>query len=243
MQEGSFIVFLKNKLQRFKGQTVSRATGKSGTDFSAIDFIKIIDINSFGNLIFFVFNDFFLSMNFENSGSLLVNKSKKTEADFSLHFPHSEINFYSCETQIHQGKPTDFFQFPTDILNQKFDGELALSQLQQSFADENIGNALMNQNVFVGFGDLVRTEALYRAKIHPESLVKNIPEKKIIFLIISAVNYADELVEQYKNDEVNAKALIFDKKICPKDKSEIQLKISSENNRKIYICPKCQKLF
>ena len=44
MQEGSFVVFLKNKLQRFKGQTVSRASGKAETDFSAIDFIKISPI-------------------------------------------------------------------------------------------------------------------------------------------------------------------------------------------------------
>ena len=120
---------------------------------------------------------------------------------------------------------------------------MALSKLQQHFAEENIGNALMEKSVFVGMGDLIRTEALYRAKIHPESLVNNIPEKKLIFLIISAVNFADELVEHFKNDEVNSKALIFEKKMCPKDKSEIQIAISTETNRKIYICPKCQKLF
>lgn len=243
MQDGSFVVFLKNKLQRFKGQTVSRASSKAETDFSAIDFIKIIDLDSFGNLMLLVFNDFFLSIDFGNSGSMLVNKTKKTEADFTLHFPHSEINFYSCETKIHQGKPNDYFQFPNDILNKKFDGESALSKLQQYFAEENIGNALMEKSVFVGMGDLIRTEALYRAKIHPESLVNNIPEKKLIFLIISAVNFADELVESYKNNEFNSKALIFEKKMCPKDKSEIQIAISTETNRKIYICPKCQKLF
>ena len=243
MQEGSFVVFLKNKLQRFKGQTVSRASSKAETDFSAIDFIKIIDLDSFGNLMLLVFNDFFLSIDFGNSGSMLVNKTKKIAADFSLHFPHSEINFYSCETEMHQGKPNDYFQFPTDILNKKFDGELALSKLQQHFAEENIGNALMEKSVFVGMGDLIRTEALYRAKIHPESLVNNIPEKKLIFLIISAVNFADELVEHFKNDEVNSKALIFEKKMCPKDKTEIQVDISTETNGKIYICPKCQKFY
>lgn len=243
MQDGSFVVFLKNKLQRFKGQTVSRASSKAETDFSAIDFTKIIDLDSFGNLMLFVFNDFFLSIDFGNSGTMLVNKTKKTAADFSLHFPHSEINFYSCETKIHQGKPNDYFQFPNDILNKKFDGELALSKLQQHYAEEKIGNALMEKNVFVGMGDLIRTEALYQAKIHPESLVKNIPEKKLIYLIVSAVNFADELVEHYKNNEVNSKALIFEKKICPKDKTEIQIATSAETLSKIYICPKCQKLF
>ena len=237
------MVFLKNKLQRFKGQTVSRVSSKAETDFSAIDFTKIIDLDSFGNLMLLVFNDFFLSIDFGNSGTMLVNKTKKTAADFSLHFPHSEINFYSCETKIHQGKPNDYFQFPNDILNKKFDGELALSKLQQHYAEEKIGNALMEKNVFVGMGDLIRTEALYQAKIYPESLVKNIPEKKLIYLIVSAVNFADELVEHYKNNEVNSKALIFEKKICPKDKTEIQIATSAETLSKIYICPKCQKLF
>ncbi len=243
MQEGYFVIFLKNKLQRFIGQIVSRASGKSETDFSCIDFTKIIDLDSFGNLMLVVFNDFFLSIDFGNSGTMLVNKTKKAKADFSLHFPHSEINFYSCEAKILKGKPNDYFQFPTDILNKKFDGELALTKLQQHFAEENIGKALLEKSIFVGIGDLIRTEVLYQAKIHPESLVKNIPEKKLIYLIVSAVNFADELVESYKNDEVQSKALIFEKKICPKDKTEIQIAISAETNSRIYICAKCQKLY
>lgn len=243
MPEGPSILFLKNKLQRFKGKTVSEASGYSEMDKSAIDHVKILDIETYGKNLFFVFKDFFVGVHLGLFGSMLVNKRKKVNASFALHFPHSEINFYVASTKMYQGKPSDHFNFKTDILNKSFDGEYVLKTLQEVYTEKMIGDVLMEQELFTGVGNIIRIESLYRAKIHPESLVKDIPEKKLVYLIETVVNYAYEFLDFLKNDEVKEKALIYGKKICPKDKTELMIEEMGKVKRKTYICPKCQKLY
>ncbi len=243
MPEGPSILFLKNKLQRFKGKTVSEASGYSEMDKSAIDHVKILDIETYGKNLFFVFKDFFVGVHLGLFGSMLVNKRKKVNASFALHFPHSEINFYVANTKMYQGKPSDHFNFKTDILNKDFDGEYVLKTLQEVYTEKMIGDVLMEQELFTGVGNIIRIESLYRAKIHPESLVKDIPEKKLVYLIETVVNYAYEFLDFLKNDEVKEKALIYGKKICPKDKTELMIEEMGKVKRKSYICPKCQKLY
>lgn len=243
MPEGPSILFLKNKLQRFKGKTVSEASGYSEMDKSAIDHIKILDIDAYGKNLLFVFKDFFVGVHLGLFGSMLVNKRKKVNASFSLHFPHSEINFYVAHTTLYEGKPTDHFNFKTDILKEEFDGEFVLSSLQENYADQMAGDVVLEQDLFTGVGNIIRIEALYRAKIHPASLVKNIPEKKLVYLIETIVNYAYEFLNLLKTDEVKEKTLIYGKKICPKDKTELIIEEMGKVKRKTYVCPKCQKLF
>lgn len=243
MPEGPSILFLKNKLQRFKGKTVSEASGYSEMDKSAIDHVKILDIETYGKNLFFVFKDFFVGVHLGLFGSMLVNKRKKVNASFALHFPHSEINFYVANTKMYQGKPSDHFNFKTDILNKDFDGEYVLKTLQEVYSEKMIGDALMEQELFTGVGNIIRIESLYRAKIHPESLVQNIPEKKLVYLIETVVNYAYEFLDFLKNDEVKEKALIYGKKICPKDKTELIIEEMGKVKRKTYVCPKCQKRY
>ena len=243
MPEGPSILFLKNKLQRFKGKTVSEASGYSEMDKSAIDHVKILDIETYGKNLFFVFKDFFVGVHLGLFGSMLVNKRKKVNASFALHFPHSEINFYVANTKMYQGKPSDHFNFKTDILNKDFDGEYVLKTLQEVYTEKTIGDALMEQELFTGVGNIIRIESLYRAKIHPESLVKDIPEKKLVYLIETVVNYAYEFLDFLKNDEVKEKTLIYGKKICPKDKTELIIDEMGKVKRKTYVCPKCQKIY
>lgn len=239
--EGPHVLFLKNKLQRFKGKIVSETSGDTEIEQSAIQYLKILDIETFGENLFFVFKDFFVSVYFGNSGTMLVNKSKKANANFSLHFPHSEINFYATKTQLYQGKPADYFNFKNDILKKEFNVDFILNELKTNHSDEKIDEVLMNQNLFVGVGNIIRTETLYHAKIHPESLVKAIPEKKLIFLLNLLVDYAEEFLNLLKTQTVEKNLLIFEKKICPKDKTPILSKIEDEN--KLFICEKCQKKF
>lgn len=243
MPEGPSILFLKNKLQRFKGKIVSEASGYGEMDKSRIVNLPLLDIETFGKNLLFVFKDFFVSIHLGLFGSMLVNKRKKVNASFALHLGESEINFYVAKSKLYEGQPSDFFNFKTDILKKEFDPEFILNELQKNHADEMLGDVLMNQNVFAGVGNIIRIEALYHSKIHPDSIVKEIPEKKIIFLLKVIVDYAEEFLNLLKTDTVKESALIYGKKICPKDKSDLLIEEMGKIKRKTYVCVKCQKLF
>lgn len=241
MLEGPSILFLKNKLQRYKGKTVSKVSGDTEIDSSLFEKVILNDIQTFGKNFLFIFKEFFVAVEVNLMGNVLVNKRKKISAGFSFHFEENEINFYHAEVKIYKGKPSDHFNFKKDISKPEFDGEFILNELQSKHAEKIIGDALLNQNILAGVGPIIRTETLYHAKIHPDSLIKDIPEKKLIFLFKMIVDYAEEFLTLLKTDSVEKNALIFEKKNCPKDKSPVI--IEESGSTKTYICPKCQKLF
>lgn len=243
MPEGPSILFLKNKIQRYKGKTVSEASGYNEMDKSKIANNKLLDIETYGKNLLFVFKDFFIGVHLGLFGSMLVNKRKKVNASFAIHFGDSEINFYVAKTKLYEGKPSDIFNFKTDILKKEFDPEFILEELKTKHDNEMIGDVLMDQNLFAGVGNIIRIEALYHAKIHPESLVKQIPEKKLIFLLKMIIDYGEEFLNLLKTDTVKESALVYGKKVCPKDKSELLVEEMGKIKRKTYVCLKCQKLF
>ncbi|QDP84585.1 hypothetical protein FNJ88_03120 [Chryseobacterium sp. SNU WT5] len=241
MSEGPSILFLKNKLQRYKGKTVSKVSGKAEVDGSLFTNSVLIDIQTYGKNFLFVFKDFFVAIEVRLVGNVLVNKRKKIAASFSFHFEENEINFYDSEISVKKGKPSDCFNFKIDISKAEFDADFILNEWQTNHFEESIGEALLNQNILAGVGPIIRTETLYHAKIHPDSLIKSIPEKKLIFLLKMVQDYAEEFLTLLKTDSVEKNALIFEKKNCPKDKTPII--IETVGSTKTYVCPKCQKLF
>ncbi len=242
MPEGPSILFLKNKLQRYKGKTVSEAAGYGEMDKSKIVNIKLVDIETYGKNLLFVFKDFFVGVHLGLFGSMLVNKRKKVNASFSLHFPDGEINFYVAKTKLYEGKPSDHFNFKTDILKPEFDPDFILKELE-NHGDEMIGDVLMDQHIFAGVGNIIRIETLYHAKIHPQSIVKEIPEKKLVFLLKMVVDYAEEFLALLKTGGVKKAAMIYGKKTCPKHKTDLVIAEMGKIKRKTYVCEKCQKLY
>ena len=243
MPEGPSILFLKNKLQRYKGKMVTEASGYGDLDKSGMTNIKLEDIDAYGKNLLFVFKDFFVGVHLGLFGSMLINKTKKVNASFALHFASSEINFYVAKAKRYEGKPADHFNFKTDILKPQFDQDFIINEMQSKHSDEMIGDVLMNQNIFAGVGNIIRIETLYHAKIHPESIVNAIPEKKLIFLLKMTVDYGEEFLNLLKTDGVKEAALIYGKKTCPKHKSELLIEEMGKVKRKTYVCEKCQKLY
>lgn len=243
MPEGPTIKYFSRRLKRYIGKTVTEASGYGEMDKTAIVNLPLKDVETFGKNLIFVFKDFFVTAHFGLFGSMVVNDRKKVNASFALHFSDSEINFYVTKTKLYTGKPTDHFNFKTDILKPEFDADFVLNELKEKYADQMIGDVLMDQNIFTGVGNIIRVETLYHAKIHPESIVKDIPEKKLIFLLKMVVDYSEEFLNLMKTGNVKEAALVYGKKICPKDKRELLIAEMGKVKRKTYVCEKCQKLY
>ncbi|WP_027376811.1 hypothetical protein [Kaistella palustris] len=243
MPEGPTILFQKNKLQRFKGKIVSEASGYGEMDKSALHNIKLMDIDAFGKYFLFIFKDFFVTVHLGLFGSVLVNDRKKVNASFALHFAEGEINFYVTKTKLIEGRPQDHFNYKVDILKPEFDAAFVLNELQTKYGDEAIGDAVIDQHVMAGVGNIIRVESLYRSKIDPRSLVKDIPEKKLVFLIKTTLMYAQEFLALTKTKGVKTEALVYGKKTCPIDKTELLVEVMGKVKRKTYVCEKCQKLY
>lgn len=243
MPEGPTIKFISQKLQKFVGKTVMEASGYGEMDKSRIENIKLVDIQTFGKNLIFVFNDFFVTAHFGLFGSMLINETKKVNASFALHFNGDEVNFYVTRTKFYEAKPQDYFNYKTDILKPEFDQKLILKTLQSDFTEKMIGDVLMDQSIFTGVGNIIRVEVLYRAKVQADSIVNKIPLKKLKEIIEISALYGEEFLNQMATNTVKSGALVYGKKVCPIHEIDLEIEVLGKVKRKTYWCEKCQKLY
>lgn len=126
----------------------------------------------------------------------------------------------------------------------------------QKRKNTNIKAALLDQTVLAGIGNIYADEALFMAKIHPMSIVRAVPQRKLIALraaIIFVLSLSIEKGGSTDKNYVNAKgergsyllfAKVFRKESqpCPNNCGGIIEKIRVAG-RGTHVCNRCQKLY
>jgi formamidopyrimidine-DNA glycosylase len=139
-------------------------------------------------------------------------------------------------------------------LEQNFDANDFINRLNKR-KNSNIKAALLDQTVIAGVGNIYADESLFAAKIHPLSIVKDIPKNrlKILFeelraILISSIKKGGSTDKNYVDAEGRRGnyidfTLVFRKQNqpCPNCGHEI-IKIRVAG-RGTHVCPKCQKLY
>lgn len=175
MPEGPTIIVFKKRIEKFKGKTVTESGGYRNPFAAQISGQKLVDIKTYGKYLILQFKDFFVTVHFGLFGSFLVNDTKKVNPSFSLHFGNDFINFYVVNVKLIDGKSEDFFDDEFDPFSKKFNENTVSEILSEKFPKKEIGDVLMNQDIFPGLGNVIRNEVLFLSKIHPESIVEKIP--------------------------------------------------------------------
>ncbi|WP_311196131.1 hypothetical protein [Antarcticibacterium sp. 1MA-6-2] len=104
-------------------------------------------------------------------------------------------------------------------------------------------DALLNQEIFAGVGNIIKNEILYRVRVHPESLLGKIPNAKLNKLIDETRIYSFEFLEWKKAYELKKHWLAHTKKICLRCDLPIIKKQTGTKKRRSFICTNCQKLY
>lgn len=139
-------------------------------------------------------------------------------------------------------KPLDeIYDWRTDILSPQFK-KAWIKTLLKKQAAKTIDDVLMDQNIFTGVENKIRNEALYRAAIHPLSIVGKIPAVKITKLINEVVNYARIFYQQLEKDGVNDFFEIFQQNYAA-DGSKVTMKVLPKTKRKIFFSEHRQQLY
>ena len=137
--------------------------------------------------------------------------------------------------------PEETYDWRIDILHEDFDPAYVKTLIEKK-AGKTIDDVLMDQNIFSGVGNKIRNESLYRAGIHPSSIVGKIPTPKITKLIKEVVAYAKLF---YKNLEKKGEHSAFGvyQQEYTKDGSEVTMKVLPKSKRKLYFSEHHQVLY
>jgi endonuclease-8 len=242
MPEGPSIVILKEEVQSFIGKEIIKVEGNSKQDIQRLSGQKIIDFKSWGKHFLICFKKFTVKIHFMLFGSYKINDQKDRVPRLRLIFDEGEMNFYACSVKILEEDLDELYDWTSDVMNDLWNPKAAKEKLKE-VPDMLVCDALLNQNIFAGVGNIIKNEVLFRTRIHPESKIGNLPPKKTNELIKEARNYSFDFLEWKKQYVLRKHWLAHTKKICPRCELPFVKKHLGKTNRRSFFCNNCQVLY
>lgn len=242
MPEGPSIVLLKEEVKQFTGEKIIAVSGNSKIEQSRLLNKKVISFQSWGKHLLICFNGFTLRVHFLMFGTYRINEKTDKPIRLNLTFKNGEINLYSCSVKYLEGDVNTHYDWSTDVMNEEWNPINAKAKLKAA-SSKLICDALLEQDIFSGVGNIIKNEMLYRVRVHPESTVEKIPALKIKKLIEEARNYSFQFLDWKRNHELKKHWLAYTKKLCLRCNSPIIKKYTGVKNRRSFICTKCQRLY
>lgn len=243
MPEGPSIVILKEEVQKFTGKKIIAVSGNSKIDQSRLADQTVVAFKSWGKHLLICFNGFTLRVHFLMFGSYRIDEKKaEVSPRLALTFENGELNLYACSVKFLEGDVNVDYDWSGDVMNDMWDPEKAKTKLQQR-PDALVCDALLEQDIFAGVGNIIKNEVLYRIQVHPESMIKKLPEDKLDKLIEEAHVYSFQFLKWKKNHELKKHWLAHTKMWCLRCNLPMIKKYTGVKKRRSFICSNCQVLY
>ena len=243
MPEGPSIAILREEAQRFAGKRIVAVAGNTTIAKERLLDQRIVAIRSWGKHFLVELKTFSLRIHFLMFGSWRIDERKDGATPrLSLQFRDGELNVYTCSVRFIEEPLDDVYDWSADVLSDAWDAAAARRKLR-AMPETLVCDALLDQNVFSGVGNIIKNEVLFRIKVNPKTLVGNLPPKKRKELIDEAVNYSFDFLEWKKEYTLRKHWLAHTKRTCPRDGSPILKEYLGKTNRRTFYCPVCQKLY
>ena len=241
MPEGPSIVILKEAVQQFAGKKVIDVSGNTSVDIERLRDKKIVSFKSWGKHFLICFDDFTVKIHLLMFGTYRINERKDAVPRLSMVFSDGEINFYTCSIKILEGDIDSHYDWREDIMNENWSPSKAMESLKK-IPKQMICDALLDQNIFSGLGNIIKNEVLYRTKIHPESFVGKIPDNDLKIIIDESSIYSFQFLDWKKKYELKKHWLAHTKKICIRCDLPLEKKYTGTKKRRSFFCTNCQIL-
>jgi endonuclease VIII len=244
MPEGPSIVILKEEVASFVGKTILRAEGNATLiDKTRLVGRRIAAFRSWGKHFLIELDGLALRIHFLLFGSYRINERKDRPPRLSLQFAGGrEINFYSCSVRFIEGSLDDVYDWRSDVMSDQWDAARARRKLR-AVPETLACDALLDQNVFSGVGNIIKNEVLFRLHIHPLSTIGALPPRKLRELVDQARQYSFEFYEWKKAYVLKKHWLAHTKRTCPRCRIPLKLAKLGKTNRRTFYCESCQKRY
>ena len=244
MPEGPSIVILKEAASKFKGRKIVEVEGSAKTiDISELVGQKITDIKSWGKHFLICLPKFTIRIHLMMFGSYTIDSRKETKPRLRLIFSHDEeINFYACSVRRIDQPLNEVYDWSADIMNKKFDARKANAKLKAE-PSEFVCDAILDQNIFAGAGNIFKNEVLYRMKVHPLSTIGALPDAKRRELVKGVVQYGKDFLKWKKAFVLRKHWQAHTKRTCVRDGNKLTKAYLGKTNRRSFFCEVCQKYY
>ena len=191
MPEGPSIVILKELAAPFKRRKVIAIDGNSKVDKEIALGKTVVDFKSWGKHFLICFTGFTIKIHFMLFGSYRINEEREMKTRLSLRFKNGVMNFYACSVKILEGDLNDIYEWSADVMSDRWDAQAARKKLRGK-PNTLVCDALLDQDIFAGSGNIIKNEVLFRTRIHPVSRIGALSVRKRNEMINEVRNYSFE---------------------------------------------------
>jgi endonuclease-8 len=240
MPEGPSIVILREQATPFLGKRIERVAGNTTIEKERLLHQRIEAFRSWGKHFLVELPDFSLRVHFMLFGSYRINEDKSWAVPrLSLGFDRGEINFYACSVRFIE-EPLDLvYDWWADVMSQHWDPALALKRLRAR-PNMLVCDALLDQDLFAGVGNIIKNEVLFRIRVHPLSTVGGLPAKKLRELVQQARQYSFDFYEWKKQFVLKKHWLAHTRRTCPRCELPLNKAHLGRTSRRSFFCDQCQ---
>ncbi len=249
MPEGPSIVIATEEAAKFVGKTVRAVSGNSRQDIARMQGKRVRAICSWGKHFLVKFDRFSMRVHFMLFGRYRLDEDKIDRAGkvtaprVSLQFDNGALNLYACSVKFIEGDLDDVYDWSGDVMADAWDPVQARRKLKAD-PDMLAADALLDQNIFAGVGNIIKNEVLFRIRVHPESTIGSLPPRKLGELIKQAREYSFDFLEWKKAFVLKKHYQVHTKTTCPRDGNRLTYrKHLGRAQRRAFFCEVCQKRY
>ena len=254
MAEGPSIVLLRERATVFVGRTIRRVQGDAPIDRNRLLGQRIVAVRSFGKHFLVEFDAFSLRVHLLMLGSYCIDERKDKPIRLGLGFAGArEINFYSCSARYVEEPLDAVYDWRADVMSDAWDPALARRKLRAMPA-ALVCDALLDQTVFAGVGNVIKNEVLFRIGVHPLSAIGALPAPKLRALVVQARDYTFEFYawkkadmdgdhSVWRGDTLASRWLVHNKKTCPRCGDPLTKAHLGQLDRRSFFCERDQPRF
>ncbi|HVE54108.1 MAG TPA: DNA-formamidopyrimidine glycosylase family protein [Ramlibacter sp.] len=240
MPEGPSIVILKEQVTPFLGRTIERVSGNTTIEKERLLLQKVEAFRSWGKHFLVEMPDVSLRVHFMLFGSYRINEDKSWAVPrLSLGFDNGVLNLYACSVRFIE-EPLDLvYDWWADVMSEHWDPALARKRLR-SAPDMLACDALLDQDLFAGVGNIIKNEVLFRIRVHPLSTVGALPAPKLREFVDQARQYSFDFYGWKKQFVLKKHWLAHTRRTCPRCYIPFVKAHLGRTQRRSFFCENCQ---
>ena len=243
MPEGPSIVILKEEARRLVGRRILAVEGNTTTiDKARLVGQRIVAVRSWGKHFLIELPTFSVRIHFLMFGSYRIDGRKEAPTRLGLVFRDGEFNVYTCSVRFIEGPLDAAYDWRADVMSDAWDAAAARRKLR-AMPDALVCDALLDQDVFAGVGNIIKNEVLFRIRVHPLSTIGSLPARKLAQLVDEARRYSFDFLAWKKAFVLRKHWLAHAKRTCPRCRIPLLKAHLGVLRRRSFFCERCQRLY
>jgi endonuclease-8 len=243
MPEGPSLVILREQAQVFEGRRILRVEGNTKIEIARLKGRTVQAVRTWGKHFLLELPTVALRIHLLMFGSWRIDERKDWATPrLSLGFRRGELNLYSCSVRFIEEPLDDVYDWSADVLSDAWDAAAARRKLR-AMPETLVCDALLDQNVFAGVGNIIKNEVLFRIRLHPLSKIGALPPRKLAQLVDEARRYSFDFLFWKRAFVLRKHWLAHTKRTCPRCGIPLLKAHLGATDRRSFWCERCQRRY